>query len=194
AGGHDLKAKPDLKLGYRCRPNGGARLLVQPGNYSRVGCLSHQGREHICVQDNHDSNSAGTMACPRNSGTSDLRPVPTNKLEMSVPSPPLGVSSALTALRRMSRTSSSMLRPWRWARRRKRVFTAFSMFRTTSCAMVRLPCYRDYDITISHKIIRVKNAVPVDRIGCFRGTSNTLFAKCAKEGGVPGTLVDRFWH
>src|SRR4029078_11868265 len=94
----------------------------------------------------------------------------------------------------MSRTSSSMLRPWRWARRRKRVFTAFSMFRTTSCAMVRLPCYRDYDITISHKIIRVKNAVPVDRIGCFRGTSNTLFAKCAKEGGVPGTLVDRFWH
>ncbi len=89
------------------------------------------------------------MACPRSSVTPELRPVFVNNLEISVPSPPLGISSSLTALRRISRTSSSILRPCRLARRCKRVFTAFSMFRTTSCPTIYLPSINS-DIMLSY--------------------------------------------
>jgi hypothetical protein len=74
-----------------------------------------------------------------------------NSLEMSVPSPPLGISSSLTALRRISRTSSSILRPCRLARRCKRVFTAFSRFRTTSCPTIHLPSIKS-DIMLSYHL------------------------------------------
>ncbi len=55
----------------------------------------------------------------------------------SVPSPPAGAVSFLcTAARKISRTSSSMLRPLRRARRWRRALTSFSILRTTNCAIV----------------------------------------------------------
>ena len=54
------------------------------------------------------------------------------QLAISEPSPVADVSSLFTAMRRISRTSSSMLRPLRWARRWKRALTAVSILRTTN--------------------------------------------------------------
>jgi hypothetical protein len=93
--------------------------------------------DDVRVHNDHDSSSAGMIVHPRTSGTSELRPVSTNRLEMSVRSPQPGVSSVPTAEWRMRRTSSSMLRPCSLARCCKSVFTAVSMFRTTICATIR---------------------------------------------------------
>lgn len=59
--------------------------------------------DDVRVHNDHDSSSAGMIVHPRTSGTSELRPVPTNRLEI-VPSPQPGVSSVPTAVWRMRRT------------------------------------------------------------------------------------------
>jgi len=60
------------------------------------------------------------------------KPQPEKRAAILLPRGSLGRPSSLTASRRISRTSSSMLRPWRAARCRSRAFTSSSKLRTTS--------------------------------------------------------------
>src|SRR5262245_29246056 len=64
------------------------------------------------------------------------RPIPRNSLTASVPNPPRRSPSSFTASRRMSRTSSSIDRPWRAARRCSLRLIASSRLRTISWAML----------------------------------------------------------
>src|SRR6266487_2716818 len=108
---HDLQSEPNLKDRHRCCPNRRPCLPIEPPNDVRIGRLAHQRREYVSIEDYHGSNELGLSCCPRNSAKSERIPIFENRLEISLPSPIVGTSRSLAALRRMSRTSSSMLRP-----------------------------------------------------------------------------------
>ena len=115
-------------------PNGCARLLVEPVDNAGVRRVPHERRQNVGIENDHRSKRAGLVWYPRSSGMSSSSPILANSEAISVPRPPAGASCSLTAFRRMSRTSSSMLRPCRAARRCSRTLTSFSIFRTTNWA------------------------------------------------------------
>jgi predicted nucleic acid-binding protein len=75
---------------------------------------------------------AYSATSPRNSGSSSSRPMPAKRSRRRLASGFLGALSPLTALRRISRTSSPVLRPCRHARRCNRALTSSSRFRIRS--------------------------------------------------------------
>ena len=135
-----ISAPASLTVGDQ---NACRKLAATIRPFRRVPHLMQACRNYIGVEDNHQSKGAGLISCPRSSGISASRPTFVNQEAISVPSPPTGVSSSLAAWRRISRTSSSMLRPCRWARRCSRDLTSISIFRTTSWATGPPFCYHD---------------------------------------------------
>ena len=117
------------------RPDRLCRLSVEPARDPFLGLASHERRKHIGIQDDQSCSSAGLGLCPRISGRSESRPCPRNRSAIRDPSRPVGRPSSLAATRRISRTSASMLRPWRFARRCRRAFTSSSNRRTIICAI-----------------------------------------------------------
>src|SRR5208282_4986246 len=136
----DLQSKPDFQYRHCSRPYRCSWLPVEPIDNALVGHLAHQRRKHVCIQNNHDSKSKGLTVCPRSSGISASSPILLNKPAISFPNPPVATGSSTATLRRMSRISSSMLRPFRRARRCNRALTASSIFRTTNWAIRVSPC------------------------------------------------------
>src|SRR5208282_4441450 len=131
---HYLQSEPNLQDRHGSCPDGCPGLFVQPGDYLLVGYSAHQRRKHVGVEDNHLSKDGGLIPCPRSSGISASSPTFRNKEAISVPSPRAGIASSLAASRRISRTSSSMLRPCRLARRCMRNLIPASRLRTTNWA------------------------------------------------------------
>ena len=127
-------AKARLKQRDTRNPNRLRRLPIEPTHDTFLRLVTHERRDHIRIENDQPS-SAGCGRCPRNSGKSDLSPIWRNRAAMRVPSPAAGRLSSLAALRKISRTSASMLRPWRSARRCRRTLTSSSNCRTITCAM-----------------------------------------------------------
>ncbi len=108
---HDLQPEANLKDSHRVHPYGTARLPIEPREHVGVRARPHQFGYDVAIEDNQGSNDAGLMRWPRNSGTSASQPRLRNKPAISLPRLPAGVASSWAAFRRMSRTSSSILRP-----------------------------------------------------------------------------------
>src|SRR5260370_163430 len=85
-------------------------------------------------------------------------PTLVNKPAISFPNPPVGRGSSTAALRIISRIASSILRPFRRARRCNRALTAFSMLRTTNWAIAS--SQDQIDIMISHEVNRCNSGFP----------------------------------
>ncbi len=113
----------------RC-PNGFRRLPIQPSHDHVLWFRSHQRREYVGIENDQSCSSAGLGLCPRISGRSNSSPRPRNRAAIREPSLPDGRPSSLAATRRISRTSASMLRPCRSARRCRRALTSSSSCRT----------------------------------------------------------------
>src|SRR6266851_5415159 len=139
-GGHGLQGKADFHDGDGGDPNGCRRLRVQPLYDGFFRLPAHQGGDDVCIENDHSSKSAGWISICRSSRISSpgLSPARWKSRAISVPSSLLVLPSRLVASRKISRTSSSTLRPWRFARRLSLSFTSFSSFRTMSCAMSRM--------------------------------------------------------
>lgn len=129
-GGQNLQSVANLEYCDGTRPNGRASLLVKPFYHFAVRRVAHERRQNVRVEDDHRTKDAGSILYPRSSGISSSSPTLANSEAISVPRPPTAASCSFTAFRRMSRTSSSMLRPCRAARRRSLAFTSLSIFRT----------------------------------------------------------------
>src|SRR5262249_20330189 len=71
-----LQAETDLEDGDRGRPDGFRRQTVEPPNDDRVRLAVHEGRDHVGIEEDHDSKSAGRTGWPRNSEMSSLSPTP----------------------------------------------------------------------------------------------------------------------
>src|SRR6266849_6802628 len=138
--GHGLQAKADFHDRDGGDPNGCRRLRVQPLHNGLFRLLTHQGGDDVCIENDHSSKFAGWISICRSSRISspDLSPARWKSRAISVPSSLFVLPSRLVASRKISRTSSSRLRPWRFARRLSLSFTSFSSFRTMSCAMSRM--------------------------------------------------------
>src|SRR5438445_3237126 len=130
----NLQSVANFKDRYGGCPNGCARLLVEPLDNTPVRWVPHERRENVGIENYHRSKRAGLVWYPRSSGMSSSSPTLANSEAISVPRPPALASCSFTAFLRMSRTSSSMLRPCRAARRCSRTLTSFSIFRTTNSA------------------------------------------------------------
>jgi hypothetical protein len=132
-GCEQFETEPNLKNCYSRGPQRLRRLPVQPCHNGRIGLALHERRDYVGVEHRHlDLNTAGLGRVPRSSSISSSSPIFLNRALMRVPRGTAATSSKAAALRRISRTSSSMLRPCRLARRRSRVFTLSSRFLTTS--------------------------------------------------------------
>src|SRR5947207_724329 len=105
-----LDAKANLEDADGRYPDRFSGTIIQPAADRFVGLPAHQRRNHIGVESDHSSKSAGCACSPRNSGIWKSMPRPANRRAIRVPRPPVLRLSSLTALRRMSRTSSSTLR------------------------------------------------------------------------------------
>lgn len=130
--GQQCEPQPGLDDGNAGNPDRLGCLTIQPFDDWPVRNLSHQRRKHVGVDHDHGSRSAGRASWPRSSGRSALNPVAPKRAEIRDPIPAIGRPESLVALRRICRISSSMLRPWRSARRFSLTFTSSSIFRTTT--------------------------------------------------------------
>src|SRR5438105_7608546 len=115
--GHDCKTVMNLHYCDGSGPERCPSLTIEPRDDSRIRFGVHQLRHDIGVEDDHQSNLTGLTGYPRSSGIGFSSPMPRNSLTASEPNPPRRRPLSLTASRRMSRTSSSIDRPWRAARR-----------------------------------------------------------------------------
>ena len=102
-----LQPIANFEDGDRRRPDGFRRLRIQPLDHDWIHLPLHECRDHIRVEQDHGSNTAGRTDWPRSSGISSSRPSRWKRAEMRDPSGARAVPSLLTALRRISRTSSS---------------------------------------------------------------------------------------
>src|SRR4029077_235202 len=130
----------------RSRPDRFRCTIVEKPERRRIRRIQHHRGYHVGIEDDHLRRFFGAISLPlkstgraptslRNSGNGSLRPNPLKRLAKRVPNPSSDGLSLTTAARRISRTSSSMLRPWRLARFCRRAFTSSSMLRTTSWAI-----------------------------------------------------------
>src|SRR5580693_924346 len=135
---HGVKAETNFHYGDRGDPDGWGRLRVQPFDDGLFGLLAHERGDDVGIENDHASKSGGSISKSRKSGISSpgLRPERRKSWAISVPRRLPPRPSCFVASRRISRTSSSTLRPWRVARRRSLSFTSCSSLRTMSCAMI----------------------------------------------------------
>src|ERR1700745_3214018 len=85
--GQNLQPVTNLEYCYGTRPQGRARLLVEPLNHFLVRRVSHERRQHVRVENNHRAKDAGLILCPRSSTISSSSPTLTNSEAISVPRP-----------------------------------------------------------------------------------------------------------
>ena len=111
SGHEDLQSESNFENGDRCRPDGFGWLGVEPRDHDRIAFAMHERRNHIGIEQNHSSNSAGFAVCPRISGISVSNPIRRKRAAIREPRPERARPSLRTALRRISRISSSVLRP-----------------------------------------------------------------------------------
>ena len=132
----ELQARSDLEHGDRRRPNRLRRLSVEPVDHDGLWLGSHECRQHVGVEQDHGSErSAPCAGWPRSSAKSCSTPSPRNRDAIVDPSRTGPAGPARTAARRISRTSSSVERPWARALRWSASFTFSSSWRTKICAM-----------------------------------------------------------
>src|SRR5882762_2861823 len=92
-------------------------------------------------EENHSSKLIGLSLCHGNAGSSSsFKWRAAKRYAIRVPSALRCIDSSFAALRSMSRTSASRLRPCRVARLCRHVFTSSSKSRTRSCAIGISPC------------------------------------------------------
>lgn len=125
---HDAQSNSNFENRNGCGSDRDPRLFIKPRDHASIGSPEHERRKYVRVQDDHRSNDAGLISYPRSSEIPDSSPALENNEDISVPNPPAWVSSSLTALRRISRISSSMLWPCFLARRCSFSLTELSMF------------------------------------------------------------------
>jgi hypothetical protein len=127
----------DFENSDRGCPKRFRRLVIKPSDNGRFGIAAHQRRQDVRVEYDHSGKSAGRAGWPRNSAISSSSSIPV-KCALN-PEPNGGaVISPMTALRSISRTSSSVLRPCRRARSISRDFSSSSRLRTSICAISAL--------------------------------------------------------
>lgn len=123
----ELQARSDLGHGDRGCPDRFRRLSVQPVDHDGLRLGSHERREHVGVEQDHGSErSAPRDGCPRNSMKSCSIPSRRNRDAIVDPSRTGLAGPTRTASRRISRTSSSVERPWARALRWSAFFTSSS--------------------------------------------------------------------
>ena len=85
---HDIQAKLHLKQADACRPYRDARAAVQPLGNRWIGDIGSQGRQNICVENDHGSKGL-LSSNPFHSLISSpgRKPMPANRLAISVPIP-----------------------------------------------------------------------------------------------------------
>ena len=93
--------------------------------------VAHECRQHVGIEQDHGSEkSAPCAGWPRSSAKSCSTPSPRNRDAIVDPSRTGPAGPARTAARRISRTSSSVERPWARALRWSASFTSSSSWRT----------------------------------------------------------------
>ncbi len=128
----NLQPEADFKDSNGCQPQRIQPLAIEPCNDGFIGYRVHDRRRDIRVENDHFLNFAGRGFSSRISGISNPDSTSEKYPASLVPAPTSLPGSAITALRRISRASSSMLRPRRRARWRRRSFTSSSILRTIS--------------------------------------------------------------
>ena len=131
----EIQTIPDFEHRDRSGPDGLRWQGIQPGDDLRVDLPTHQRRQHVRVQQDHDGKSAGRGGWSRSSGISSTRSNVANRSARREPSGALGPPSSRTALRRISLTSSAVLCPCRRARLWSFTLTSSSRSRTRSWAI-----------------------------------------------------------
>ena len=169
----DFESEPDFEDGHGCRPDGLRSLPIQPGQNAIVRLLSDQFRKDIRIEQNHRFSFGGTAGWPRSSAISSpsRSPIRAKRAAIRDPKGSRRVDSSFTALRRISRTSSSVLRPCRRARRCRRVFTSSSRLRTISCATATM-ISRYHSVTPSRRSSSSRRArLTLSFVPSFRRTA-----------------------
>ncbi len=125
----NLDSEQDFGLGNCRRVEPVGRMFRQPAQNPRSRSRPHHFRQDVRVENDHFPNFGGRRSCSRGKSGRSTPPRAAKRRRMDSARFPSLVRSLLSAIRRISRTSSSIDLPWRAARTRSRVFVDSSSLR-----------------------------------------------------------------
>jgi len=133
---HHLEAIEDFSLSDRSDEHPGSRLGREPPkNFWRRGGSHYFGND-ICIQDDHRSSLGGSRTGSRGRRGSSTPSTAARRRRIDSAKLRAGARRPLRAALKISRASSSMERPWREARIRRRSLVVSSSRRIVILAML----------------------------------------------------------